>query len=266
MKISPRNVLVLALVGLASCKTASQPARTEMNPVYSATVAAQPPMSAIREKYILGPADMISITVWRNADLGKSTQIDPYGMISMTLIGPVKASGLTTEQLKQKIEAKLANYLVNPQVDVSLSVIKGARVYVLGEAKMPGTITLDHAVTAFEAVMLSGGFTTDANQSRVLLVRNRDGKVNLWALDLNIKDDEGRQEVTKSAPLESGDVLYVMPLRMASVEKFMMRLSSILSPFIALESGIVLAPQAWDVVTGKSTTASQPASVAISPP
>jgi polysaccharide biosynthesis/export protein len=260
MKISPFIVLVLALVGLASCKTAPPVART------AAPEAAQPPGTEISGKYILGPADTISISVWRNAELGKNSMpIDPFGMISMPLIGTVKASGLTTEELKQRIEVKLAKYLVNPQVDVTVSSVKGAKVYVLGEAKTPGTVTLDHAVSAFEAIMLSGGFSADANQSRVLLVRNRDGKVNISSLDLNVAGNAGRREVAAAAPLESGDILYVMPLRIASVETFMTRLGTMLSPFIGIESGIVLAPQAWDVVSGKSRTASQPASVAITP-
>ena len=68
--------------------------------------------------YIMGPEDVLEITVWKNADLSKQVQVRPDGRISLPLIGDVSAVGRTAAQLTEEISARLKSYMENPTVSI----------------------------------------------------------------------------------------------------------------------------------------------------
>lgn len=199
--------------------------------------------------FILGSGDEIAINVWRHEDLKRTVQIDPSGNIYVPLAGEVEASGLTISQLREKIASGLSKYLVDPQVDINVSSLKSRKVHILGEVKSPGTFTLDQKMLAWEAISQAGGFTTDANQKEVLLVRNENGVARVAALNIHDMLKTGR--IDQDIRLRSGDVIYVPPSFIANLERFMQRFNNIISPFIALERGIILAPEVENVLRGK---------------
>jgi len=201
--------------------------------------------------FILGSGDEISINVWRNEDLKRTVQIDPSGNIYVPLAGKVEASGLTIFQLREKIVSGLSKYLVDPQVDINVFSLKSRKIHILGEVKSPGTFILDQNMLAWEAISQAGGFTTDANQKKVLLVRNEKGVARVAAL--NIHDMLKTGKIDQDIHLRSGDVVYVPPSFIANLERFMIRFNNIISPFVTLERGIILGPEAVDVLRGKET-------------
>ncbi len=198
---------------------------------------------------ILGSGDEITINVWRHEDLKRTVQIDPSGNIYVPLAGKVEASGLTISQLSEKIASGLSKYLVDPQVDINVSSLKSRKVHILGEVKSPGTFILDQNMLAWEAISQAGGFTTDANQKKVLLIRSEKGVARVAAL--NIHDMLKTGKIDQDIRLRSGDVVYVPPSFIANLERFMQRFNNIISPFVTLERGIILEPQAVDVLRGK---------------
>lgn len=201
--------------------------------------------------FILGSGDEIIFNVWRHEDLYRTVQIDPSGNIYVPLVGKVKASGLTISQLNEKIASGLSKYIVDPQVDINVSSLKSQKVHILGEVNSPGTFTLDQKMLAWEAISQAGGFTTDANQKGVLLVRNENGVARVAAL--NIHDMLKTGKIDQDINLRSGDVIYVPPSFIANLERFMQRFNNIISPLINLERGIVLVPEVEDVLRGKET-------------
>lgn len=199
--------------------------------------------------FILGSGDEITVNVWRNDDLKRTVQIDPSGNIYLPLAGEIQASGLTISQLRGKIASGLSKYLIDPQVDINVSSLKSQKVHILGEVKSPGTFILDQKMLAWEAISQAGGFTTDANQKEVLLVRSEKGVARVAAL--NIHDMLKTGKIDQDIYLRSGDVIYVAPTFIANLERFMQRFNNIISPFVALERGIILGDDAVDVLTGK---------------
>jgi polysaccharide export outer membrane protein len=204
--------------------------------------------------FILGPKDEIAVNVWRNDDLKRTVQIDPSGNIQFPLVGELKASGLTIVQLREKMTVLLSKYIVDPQVDINVLNLKNLKVYVLGEVKTPGTFEWRNGMLAWEGVSQAGGFTKDANEENILLFRNENDKAVIKSINLGglLKGEKLTQDVF----LRNGDIVYVVPLFIADVERFMNRLGNIISPIISLESSIVLYPQVRDVLRGKSTTPS----------
>ena len=199
--------------------------------------------------FILGSGDEVAINVWRHEDLKRTVQIDPSGNIYVPLVGKVEASGLNISQLREKIVSGLSKYIINPQVDINVYNLKSRKVHILGEVKSPGTFILDQKMLAWEAISKAGGFTTDANQKGMLLVRSEKGVVRVVAL--NIHDMLKTGKINQDIYLKSGDVVYVPSSFIADLERFMLRFNNIISPFVTLERGIILEPQAVDVLRGK---------------
>ena len=77
--------------------------------------------------YIMGPEDVLEITVWKNADLSKQVQVRPDGRISLPLIGDVSAVGKTAAQLTEEISIKLKSYMENPTVSILVREVNSYR-------------------------------------------------------------------------------------------------------------------------------------------
>jgi len=122
--------------------------------------------------FLLGPEDELEITVWGNKDLTRITRVRPDGLISMPIIGDVKAAGLTADALAQRIAERLKEYLpATPSVSVSVKEIKSYSVFVLGEVAKPGKFQLQSYVTVLHAISMAGGFTEYAKKNNLQIVR-----------------------------------------------------------------------------------------------
>src|SRR5262245_7282766 len=108
------SALLLALPALAIAQSAAPPARPSAGGRAAPADASPPgttPMtgatSPIRSDYVIGPGDVLQITVWKNDTLSRTAPVRPDGKISMPLLHDVVASGLTAMQLRDKIATAL---------------------------------------------------------------------------------------------------------------------------------------------------------------
>ena len=122
--------------------------------------------------FVLGPEDVLEVMVWKNQDLSRQVVIRPDGMISMPLIGDVRANGLTAEQLADRISEKLREFKESPSVSVSVKEVNSYNVYVLGEVIKPGKYQLKSYTTVLQAISLAGGFTPYASKHMMRVMRN----------------------------------------------------------------------------------------------
>lgn len=145
----------------------------------SKSLAGSPPHELVQEKsslivttdYILGPEDVLEITVWRNTDLSKTVTVRPDGKISLPLIGDVSAVGRTTVQLAEEISIKLKEYKENPQVSILVREVNSYSIYVLGEVARPGKFPLKSKTTLLQAITVAGGFTSTAARNKIVVFR-----------------------------------------------------------------------------------------------
>ena len=86
-------------------------------------------------EFILGPGDIVEITVYRHDDLKKTVQVDTSGKITYPLVGDIQAGGFSIFQLRDKIRDGLSEYIKDPQVSISVTAVQSQKVYVLGEVK-----------------------------------------------------------------------------------------------------------------------------------
>ena len=106
--------------------------------------------------FLLGPEDILVVTVWRNQDLSREVVVRPDGIISMPLIGDVQAAGLSTDILGRRIAERLTEFMANPNVSVQVKEVKSYFFYVAGEVSKPGKYSLQSYATVLQGVSMAG--------------------------------------------------------------------------------------------------------------
>ena len=130
--------------------------------------------------YRLGPEDVISIEVF-NQDryTRKGITVPPSGRISLQLIpGGVFVNGKTPEEVARMIEKQYDEFLLNPQVTVTLEKAASYRYSILGDVGQPGVRLMNRRLTVTEAIAEAGGVLTTGDRSKVTVLRRKqDGEM-----------------------------------------------------------------------------------------
>ena len=135
-----------------------------------------PPAAAPADSYIIGASDMLAITVWKETSMSGSDLVRPDGMISLPLLGDVKAAGLTPLQLSGQIASRLKKFIQDPNVSVVVVAIHSKIVYLLGEVGKKGPLEMTPGMTMLQAIASAGGLTDYANTKKMYILRDEDGK------------------------------------------------------------------------------------------
>jgi polysaccharide export outer membrane protein len=170
---------------------------------------------SIAQEYTIGPGDVLKITVWGHDDLSKDYPVTLDGRVPFPLIGVVQAAGLSTSELAKRLRDLLEkDYLVNPQVIVSVKEYLSSKVHVLGDAEKPGLFYLTGPTTLLEMLSKAGGLSRTAGKDLVL-VRSEGPKTGgapgvtstvLLRFDLR-KIQAG--DVKENILLQNGDMMFV---------------------------------------------------------
>lgn len=165
--------------------------------------------------YRLGPADIISITVWDHPELTipagsersavqAGTMIANDGTIYYPYVGVLKIAGKTLAEARVLLTEKLGKYIEDVKLDVRMAAFKSQRIYVVGEVNEPGIKNInDLPPTMLEMINRSGGFAPEADRRNITLTR--DGKT--YRVDLLALYENG--DSSQNVLLEPGDVVNV---------------------------------------------------------
>jgi polysaccharide export outer membrane protein len=166
--MKPASLLIVAfLVQALFC-----PAQNKAPGDQPAQAAVTP---SITESYVIGASDVIAVSVFKEPTLSNSLLVRPDGMISMPLLGDVKASGKTPLQLADEIGTKLKKYVQDPNVTVILNQMNSKRVFLIGEIGKTGPIEMTPGMTLLEAIATAGGLGQYANAKKIYILRNEAG-------------------------------------------------------------------------------------------
>jgi len=159
--------------------------------------------------YIIGPEDVLDITVWKNTDLSKTVQVRPDGRISLPLIGDVAAVSRTSAQLTEEISTRLKAYMENPTVSIVVKEVNSYAIFVLGEVVKPGRYPLKSKTTLLQAVTLASGFTPVASRNKIVIFRfAKDGEP-LMKIKASYDDIVLRDGINQNIELKPGDTIVV---------------------------------------------------------
>ena len=125
--------------------------------------------------YRLGPEDIISVEVFNQDRYSrKGITVPPSGRISLALIpGGVFVNGKTVEEVAQIITKRYDEYIIDPQVTVSLDKASSYRYSVVGDVGQPGVRLMSHRMTVTEALAEAGGVLSTGDRSKVYVLRRQ---------------------------------------------------------------------------------------------
>jgi len=124
------------------------------------------------KEYLIGPEDVLDITVWKNCpDLCRTVPVRPDGKMSLPLVNDIQAAGLTPMDLRQHLTEQLAEYLPSPEVSVIVREVHNFKVAVVGSVKMPGDYEIKSQATVLELLARAQGLTEFANRDRIVILR-----------------------------------------------------------------------------------------------
>jgi polysaccharide export outer membrane protein len=173
----------------------------------TATPAAAPTSTVTDPNYVIGAQDMLDISVWKEPELTRVVPVRPDGKISMPLLNDVQAAGLTPTQLAGQITVSLKKFVTDPQVTVIVTEINSQRVYILGQVARPGAYPLLPQMTFLQALSSAGGFTTFANEKKLYLLRQVNGKQEIHPF--NYRDVIAGKNSDQNIVLKAGDQIVV---------------------------------------------------------
>lgn len=125
--------------------------------------------------YRLGPEDVISVDVFNQERYSRrGITIPPSGRVSLSLIpGGVFVNGKTVEEVAAIITKKYDEYIIDPQVTVSLDKAASYRYSVIGDVGQPGVRLMNHRMTVTEALAEAGGVLGTGDKSKVVVLRRQ---------------------------------------------------------------------------------------------
>jgi len=126
--------------------------------------------------YLLGPEDVLLISVWKDEHLTREVIVRPDGMISFPLAGDMAAEGKTVESLRTDLAKRLGKYIPNVNVTVALTKMLSYKIYVMGRVNKPGEYLVGHYTDVLQALSLAGGLTPFAAENDIKIVRRTFGQ------------------------------------------------------------------------------------------
>jgi polysaccharide export outer membrane protein len=156
--------------------------------------------------YVIGPEDVLQVSVWKNDAVSRVVPVRPDGMISLPLVNDVQAAGRTPTALRDVLTRRLAEFIPSPEVSVIVTEVKSFKVSVMGQVMKPGRYELKSRATVVDVLAMAGGFAEFASRSKVAILR-RDGD-GLKRIAFNY-DKVGSEDEQANLLVRPGDIVLV---------------------------------------------------------
>jgi polysaccharide biosynthesis/export protein len=186
-----------------------------MQSVLGHTTATDPPAARTVEgggastaaDYELQPGDVLTVSVWKDADLTGDVLVRPDGGFTMPLIGDIEAAGHTVEQVRSEIGHRLSKFVPDPVVTVAVKQALGDLIYVIGKVNRPGQYPIVRRIDVMQALSLAGGMTPFAAGNKIRILR-RDGGRQI-AIPFHYSQVAHGYDLRQNIVLRSGDTVVV---------------------------------------------------------
>lgn len=167
-----------------------------------------PAQDTAEYSYSVQPGDILEISVWKEEDLQREVLVRPDGRFSFPLVGDIVATGKSVDELRQEIAARLQRYVPDLVVTVTVTQIRGNKIYVIGQVNEPGEFIVNPRVDVMQALSMAGGTTAFASLNDIMILR-RNANGGQQAIPFAYKDVERGRSLEQNIVLHSGDVVVV---------------------------------------------------------
>lgn len=176
-------------------------------PGAAAPVACQGAACPPTKGYLIGPGDVLHVSVWKDATLDRTVTVRPDGMVSFPLLNDIQVNGFTPMELQKAMSAKLQQYVADPEVSVVVQEVHSFAVSVMGQVKNPGRYEQKEQVTVLDVLAEAGGFTAFASPSEIVVLRSEGTTRQRLTFDYN--DAISKQGAQGVIFVHPGDVILV---------------------------------------------------------
>lgn len=160
-----------------------------------------------RAPYTINPGDLLEVSVWKEPDLQREVLVRPDGAFSFPLSGDIVAVGRTVAAVRAELAQRLAAYIQDLVVTVTVAEIRGNKIFVIGQVNTPGEIVMNPVVDVMQALSIAGGTTPFAQVNNIKILRRQNGEQTI--IDFRYGDIVKGQNLSQNILLEVGDVVLV---------------------------------------------------------
>ncbi len=193
-------------------QTFVQQATGLMLPIYGQDLFSQPDAyradatSPAPVDHLIGPGDELAVQVWGSVNYQGNLRVDRNGQISIPRIGPVNVAGVRVSEIGNTLRNSIGRTFRDFEVSATVGQLRSIQVYVVGQARQPGTYTLSSLDTLVNALFASGGPSSQGSMRNIQLKRN--GKL---VTTLDLYEFIGRGDKSNDVALQPGDVIVIPP-------------------------------------------------------
>lgn len=157
--------------------------------------------------YLIGPGDLLDISVWKNPELTKQLPVLPDGKIAFPLIGELVVAGKSVAQVTKETEDKLARYMPDPTLSISVTKVNSLLIYVIGKVNGPGMFAFNTNVNVLQALAMAKGLNAFAKKGKIKIFRVKDGETLIFDFEYD-EVSEGKN-LEQNIQLQRGDIIVV---------------------------------------------------------
>ena len=190
-----------------------QQATGQLLPLYGSSLFANPQTfrvdssAPVPGNHIIGQGDEIKLQIWGGVEYAGSLTVDRNGQVHIPQVGTFLIAGTPAAQVEQVLRREIGKNFTNFQLSTSMGKLEGIQIYVVGQARKPGSYTLSSLSTLANALFASGGPSAQGSMRHIQLKRR--GQL-VTTLDLYefISQGDKNHDVT----LQAGDVIVIPPV------------------------------------------------------
>ncbi len=183
-------------------------------PIYGVNLFRNPPSTfaplnlvPVTPDYVIGPGDELLIQAWGQVTLNSRFIVDRSGSIYIPQAGSMHVAGLSFGQVRDFLKSQMGRVFRNFDLNVNMGELRSIQVFVVGQARRPGSYTISSLSTIVNALFATGGPTPQGSLRHIQLKRG--GNV---VVDFDLYDLLQRGDKSKDVQLLPGDVIYIPPV------------------------------------------------------
>lgn len=180
-------------------------------PIFGASLFEQVPATfapvdrvPVSPDYVIGPGDELQVTVWGQINFSRRIMVDRLGEVYVPSVGQVAVTGLRFSEAPAVIKSRMERVYRNFDVSIAMGRLRSIQVFIVGEARRPGSYTVSSLSTLVNAVFASGGPSSRGTMRKIELRRGDQVVCDFDLYDLLVNGDK-----SKDVPLAPGDVILI---------------------------------------------------------
>lgn len=163
--------------------------------------------AVVPHDYLIGPGDEVRLQVWGSIDAELSLVVNRHGQINLPKVGVVSLAGVRAGDLESVLQRKIGHIYTNFSLNATLGRLRSIQIYVVGQARQPGTYTVSSLSTLINALFEVGGPSNTGSMRAIQLKRN--GRI---VGEMDLYDFIARGDRGGDVPLQPGDVIVIPPV------------------------------------------------------